>query len=165
MHRVLPWSSVSHRATIPRMSEHTGGPPDARAATGQRSPQTGGRLNQAIADAVVHAYRRVLGRGPTRAQAFYHQSVVVVSMQETLTPAERALVADGRQAAVHEMRDQLQETMRPELVAAVEELTGRRVDAFTGATHLDPDLAFALFVLDRPVAGEPVRPAEAPPLR
>jgi hypothetical protein len=52
--------------------------------------------------------------------------------------------------------------MRAELVAAVEGLTGRRVQAFTGATHLDPDLAFALFVLDRPVAGEPARGGDAP---
>jgi uncharacterized protein YbcI len=163
MHGFPSSPSASHRAMIPSMSEHSGDPLDAGAATSQQSSQAGGRLNQAIADAVVQAYRRVLGRGPTRARAFYDQSVVVVSMHETLTHAERALVSDGRKAAVHEIRDQLQETMRAELVAAVEELTGRRVEAFTGATHLDPDLAFALFVLDRPVAGEPARGGDAPP--
>jgi uncharacterized protein YbcI len=142
------------------MSDEGAGTPDT--GRPQQAP-TGGRLNQALADAVVRAYRRVLGRGPTRAQAFYHQNVVVVSMHETLTQAERALVADGREAAVHALRQQLQEAMRAELVAAVQELTGSRVDAFAGATHIDPDLAFALFVLERPVAADPARPAAAPP--
>lgn len=45
--------------------------------------------------------------------------------------------------------------MRTGLVEAVQELTGCAVDACMTATHIDPDVATAVFVLDRPVPGEP----------
>jgi hypothetical protein len=35
--------------------------------------------------------------------------------------------------------------------AAIERLTGRRVIAFLGASHLAPDVAAEIFVLDEPV--------------
>lgn len=44
--------------------------------------------------------------------------------------------------------------MRHDLVAAVEELTGRTVVAFMSDNHVDPDMAAELFVLDSPVPGE-----------
>jgi uncharacterized protein YbcI len=132
---------------------------DAGPSTAGTAPATGGRLNQALADAVVRVHRRVLGRGPRKAQAFHHHDVVVVTMRDTLTSPERALVAGGREAAVLAVREDLHQAMEPELVAAVEAITGCAVQAFMGAVHLDPDLAVALFVLDQPLAVEAVAPA------
>ena len=47
-----------------------------------------------------------------------------------------------------EMRRAYQETMRPELIAIVERLTGRKVAAFMSANHVDPDVAVETFVLE-----------------
>jgi len=52
------------------------------------------------------------------------------------------------------MRDAFQEAMRADLVARIEELTGCKVEAFMSSSHLDPDYAAEVFVLDRPVPGE-----------
>jgi uncharacterized protein YbcI len=68
-------------------------------------------------------------------------------MQDTLTKAERSLVADGKQEEVLRGRHSLQRTMRGDLVAAVERLTGREVVAFMSDNHVDPDLACEIFVL------------------
>jgi uncharacterized protein YbcI len=114
-----------------------------------------GRLNQEIANAVVRGHKRYLGRGPTKAQAFFRHNIVVVVMEASLSEAERSLARQGSREAVLEMRHRFEETMRPELVQAVEALTGCRVEAFMTSHHIDPDMAAELFVLDRPVPAEP----------
>ena len=118
--------------------------------TGDTEVQTSatGRLNQAIANAVVRRHRRFVGRGPTRARAFYSRDVLVVVTQNRLTQGERSLVADGRREAVRRLRQELQRAMRAELVEAVESLTGRKVLAALSTNEVDPDVAADVFVLD-----------------
>jgi uncharacterized protein YbcI len=128
-------------------------------ATAEFAGPAGGRLNQDIANAVVRRHKRFVGRGPTRAQAFFRHNFVVVVLEDSLTEAERRLVAGGHREEVLRMRLRYQQAMRDELVSAIEELTHGKVRAFLGGNHSDPDLAFALFVLDRPVAGERTAPA------
>lgn len=119
---------------------------------------TGGRLNAAIANAVVRIHSQYLGKGPSKGQAFFRDRVIVVVMEETLTKAERSLADSGREDHVLAMRQEFQRTMEADLVAAVEGLTGCRVAAFMSDNHIAPDMAAELFVLDRPVPGEPERP-------
>jgi uncharacterized protein YbcI len=125
------------------------------------SRPAGGRLNQDIANAVVRRYKRLLGRGPRKAQAFFRHNFIVVVLEDSLTAAERSLVAGGHTDAVLEMRLRYQQVIRDDLVRAIEELTDGKVAAFVSGNHIAPDLAFELFVLDRPVPGEPVDPGAA----
>lgn len=118
----------------------------------------GGQLNQHIANAVVRAHKDLLGRGPAKAQAFFRHNYVVVVMQDALTAGERRLADGGERDAVLSMRQYYQQVMRAELVSAIAELTATNVEAFVSGIHIDPDLAFELFVLDRAVTGEPVDP-------
>ena len=122
------------------------------------SRSRGGELNQRIADAVVRAQKELLGRGPTKAQAFFRHNFVVVVMEDPLTTGERRLAEGGGLDAVLGMRHRYQQLMRTELVRSIEELTASKVEAFMSGNHIDPDLAFELFVLDRAVPGEPVDP-------
>jgi uncharacterized protein YbcI len=119
---------------------------------------TAGHLNQQIANAVVRGHKRFLGRGPTKAQAFFRHNIVVVLMEDNLTEAERSLTRNGDEEAVLGMRQRYDEMMRRDLVATVEALTGCTVEAFMSSHHVEPDLSAALFVLDRPVPIEPTRP-------
>jgi uncharacterized protein YbcI len=121
-------------------------PSDPAPATGEHL--VGGQLNAAISNAMVRIQREYLGRGPTKARALMRDNVIVVLMQDTLTKAERSLVADGKQEDVMRVRHSFQRTMRADVVAAVEELTGRSVIAFMSDTHVDPDLACEIFVLE-----------------
>ena len=120
-----------------------------------------GQLNQAIANAVVRGHKRVLGRGPMRAQAFFRHNYIAVVLEDRLTQSEQRLVADGGRDAVLGMRLRYQDVLRDELVSAIEELTGRKVDAFLTGSHIGPDLIFELFVLDRPVPDQDADPASA----
>lgn len=111
-------------------------------------PLVGGHLCAAICNAVVRIQREYLGRGPTTARASVRGDIVVVLMHDTLTKAERSLAADGKQEDVLRSRRSLQGTMRDDIVAAVEEFTGRSVIAFMSDNHIDPDLACEVLVLE-----------------
>jgi uncharacterized protein YbcI len=118
-------------------------------ATGRQL--TGGELNCAIVNAVVSVHSRRLGRGPTGAQAFYRDNVLVVLMQDALTQAERSLAALGKEQTIKRVRDHCDDAMRDEIVAAVEDLTGRHVLAFLSDQSVTPDVSTEVFVLDRPL--------------
>jgi uncharacterized protein YbcI len=125
----------------------------ARDATHDRL--MGGELNAALTRAVVGVYRAHVGRGPTRAQAFFRDDVVVVLLRDVLTTGERSLALGGRPETVKKLRGALQAVMRDDMVAAVEELTGSKVAASMSQSHIDPDMAVEVFVLDRPVGARP----------
>jgi uncharacterized protein YbcI len=110
-----------------------------------------GRLAAAISTAVVHVFSEHTGRGPTRARTTIDGETVVVILQDTLTKAERSLVGAGKDAEVLQLRFNLQQTMRRDLVAAVERLTASNVETFMSANHIAPDTAAEIFLLDRKV--------------
>jgi uncharacterized protein YbcI len=111
-----------------------------------------GALNAAISNAVVRLLGEHVGRGPTKARTIHSGKIVMCVLEDTMTKAERSLVTHGREDFVLGMRHAFQQTMREELTAAVEALTGHKVVAFMSANHVDPDLAAEVFVLDEPVA-------------
>jgi uncharacterized protein YbcI len=108
----------------------------------------GGQLNAAISNALVRIQREYLGRGPTKSRVSIRDDVVVVLMEDTLTKAEHSLVAAGRQEEVQRTRRSFQQTMRADITAAVEQLTGRKVIAFMSDTHIDPDIACEVLLLE-----------------
>jgi uncharacterized protein YbcI len=107
----------------------------------------GGQLGSAISNRVVRVISDYTGRGPTRAKTYIHDDLITVVVQDTLTRGERSLVEDGKGEIVMRMRREFQATMRADLVAGVEELTGRRVIAFFSDNHIDPDAAVESFLL------------------
>jgi uncharacterized protein YbcI len=109
---------------------------------------TGGLSTGArISNMVVQVLRTYTGRGPTKAWTSIDTDLIVVVLHDTLTKGERSLVADGRGELVRDMRKAYQDTMGPELIAGIEELTGREVAAFLSDNHIDPDIAIETFVL------------------
>ena len=72
-------------------------------------------------------------------------------MRDVLTPAEKVLARNGSHADISDFGQLLRQMMEDDFCAAVERLTGRRVIAFLGASHLEPDVAAEIFVLDEPV--------------
>jgi uncharacterized protein YbcI len=107
-----------------------------------------GQVASAISTATVHLLREYTGRGPTRAKTYMNQDVITIVLQDTLTKGERSLAAGGESASVLHTRQLFQQTMRGDLVEAVERLSGRKVQAFMSANHIDPDMAVETFVLE-----------------
>lgn len=106
-----------------------------------------GALSSAISNAVVGLLRDYTGRGPTHARTTVGPDTIVVTLRNSLTKAERTLAAHGQELEVLAMRRAFQNTMRDELVAAIERLTGRHVEAFLSDNLHEPDVAVEIFLL------------------
>lgn len=115
-----------------------------------RSPR--GEQSAAISNLVVRLTSEYTGRGPTKARTHIDDDLITVILRDTLTKGERTLVRDGKEEAVRRTRFAFQQTMREELVAGIEQISGRTVLAFMSANHVDPDMAAEIFVLDGNVA-------------
>jgi uncharacterized protein YbcI len=124
-------------------------------STSQIEHPVGGETASAISNGVVRLLREYTGRGPTRARAHISTDLISVVLEDTLTKGERSLVQDGQTALVLKARHAYQQTMRADLIAMVEEVTGRKVRAFLSDNHIDPDIAVESFVLEPGPGGEP----------
>jgi uncharacterized protein YbcI len=126
----------------------------------QSDPTGTGPQGLAISNLIVRLLSDYTGRGPTRARTHFNENLITVVVQDLLTKGERSLVRDGKADLVLETRRAYQLTMRDDLTAGVEEITGRQVIAFLSANHLDPDLAIESFMLAPQDDGHPPRAAD-----
>jgi uncharacterized protein YbcI len=118
-----------------------------------------GHLRKDISNAMVGLKKQLYGRGPTKARTYINDNIVFCVLQGGLTRNEQTLIAAGEERLVREFRLRFQEAMGTPTMAAVEELTGRKVLTYQSQIVFDPDHSFEIFVLD----GEPSRggsPAE-----
>jgi uncharacterized protein YbcI len=106
-----------------------------------------GSISAAISNAVVGLLHDYTGRGPTHARTTVGADTIVVTLRNSLTKAERTLAGHGQQVEVLAMRRAFQNTMRDDLIAAVERLTGRTVEAFLSDNLHEPDVAVEVFLL------------------
>jgi len=96
----------------------------------------------------MEIYARHLGRRPSDARTYANDELVMCVLRDTLTPAEKSQLDEGRSSSVHHTRLRVQAAMREELIAGVERLTGRKVVDLITAHDLDPGSAFETFVFD-----------------
>ena len=122
--------------------------PDSPAALAAPDAKTSGTLSAAISNAVVGLLHDYTGRGPTRARTTIGADTIVVTLRDSLTKAERTLADRGQATEVLAMRRAFQDTMRDDLVAAVESLPGRTVEAFLSDNLHDPDVAVEIFLMN-----------------
>jgi len=108
--------------------------------------EPGGSLLQAVSNAMVRLHKEQLGRGPTNARShFAGPDTLVSTLEDALLPAERALVEMGEHQRVRESRMFLQAATKDRFIEAVEELTGRKVRAFSSAIDPRPGVVFEVF--------------------
>ncbi len=109
---------------------------------------SGGALNAALANEIGKLFSDFTGRGATRTRAIVHQDLVVCVLEDSSTRAERNLVSAGKAELVRLQRDALQRALEPDLIAAVERLTGRSVRTFMSGTDTSGGSSVETFVLD-----------------
>jgi uncharacterized protein YbcI len=106
-----------------------------------------GQLAQ-VTRAMVALYKEQFGRGPTHARShFAGPDAIICLLEETLTPVERTLARIGEQQRLREIRMLFQHTAESAFRGAVEEITGRRVIAFTSGFDSEADVASEVFML------------------
>jgi uncharacterized protein YbcI len=85
----------------------------------------------AVANEMVRLYKEQFGRGPTKARANWcGDDMLCVTLEDTLTPAERNLAALGEHERLRETRMFFQYATVREFCEPVERIVGRKVRAF-----------------------------------
>jgi uncharacterized protein YbcI len=123
-------------------------------------PHTGS-TSTAISRALVRLLHDYTGRGPTKARTYLDDDLITVVLQDTLTTGELTLVREGRRDLVLATRQAFQETMGSDMIAAVEEHSGRGVRAFVSGNHIEPDIAIESFFMNPTSQSGETGPPEA----
>jgi uncharacterized protein YbcI len=105
-----------------------------------------------LSNAMVRLYKEQFGRGPTKAHTtFATPDLLICTLEQSMTPAERNLVAMGEHQALRDTRMLFQHATSREFVQTVEAITGRTVRAFVSGIDIDEDVSSEVFYL-RPLA-------------
>ncbi len=98
---------------------------------------------------MVRIYKDSFGRGPTRVRtAWAGPDTIVTTLEDTLTTADRKLVALGEHERLRGMRTFFQYAAVADFCEPVERVTGRKVKAFISGIDTEADgLAVEMFVL------------------
>jgi uncharacterized protein YbcI len=112
-----------------------------------------------ISREMVRLYKEQFGRGPTHVRTSWAgPDVLVTTLEDTLTPAERNLARLGQHERLRETRTFFQYASVAEFCEPVERLTGRKVRAFvSGIDSVVDGLAVELFVLHEEGSSEQSR--------
>ena len=102
----------------------------------------------AISNEMVRIYKDQFGRGPTKTRTQWAgPDILVVTLEQTFTPAERKLRELREHERLRELRMLFQYSSVSVFCDPVEHLTGRKVRAFVSGIDTELDLASEMFVL------------------
>jgi len=102
----------------------------------------------AISREMVRIYKEQFGRGPTKTRTDWAgPDVVVVTLEDTYTPAERSLRKLGEHDRLRSLRMLFQYADTAVFCGPVERLTGRKVRAFISGIDTAVDICTEMFVL------------------
>jgi uncharacterized protein YbcI len=118
-------------------------PESIAAATVDRSPLL------EVSNAMVGLCKDAFGRGPTKARAqFAGHDTLLVTLESSLTVAERNLVAMGEHQRLREARLFLSYALEDQFRAIVEQALGRETLAFVSGIDIARDVTIALLTLE-----------------
>ena len=144
-----PWNAGGVTAANYVRVEHetseriTDSPDSAGSAITHQSPML------EISNAMVGLYKEVIGRGPTKARAqFVGQDTLLVTLESSLTVAERNLAAMGEHRRLREARLFLSYTLEDQFRTIVEQALGRKTLAFATGIDTTRDVTIKLFTLE-----------------
>ncbi|HEV7804267.1 MAG TPA: Na-translocating system protein MpsC family protein [Solirubrobacteraceae bacterium] len=116
----------------------------------------------AISNVMVRLYKEQFGRGPTRTRTNWAgPDVIVVTLEETFTPAERSLQRLGEHKQLRDLRLLFQYAEIDAFCEPIERLTGRKVRGFISGIDTEADIATELFMLHPAGYDGPSRAANA----
>lgn len=102
-----------------------------------------------ISREMVRLYKELFGRGPTKARTeFAGPDIVICSLENTFTPAERSLAEMGEHQRLRDTRMYFQSATHDKFTEIIERLTGRRVRAFISGLDAEQDVCAEVFYLE-----------------
>ena len=102
-----------------------------------------------ISREMVRLYKEQFGRGPTKARTeFAGPEVVVCTLEDSFTPAERRLAEMGEHQRLRDTRLYFQHATKGEFLAVIERVLSRKVRAFNSSVDTHTDISVEVFHLE-----------------
>jgi uncharacterized protein YbcI len=102
-----------------------------------------------ISRSLVQIFKFQFGRGPDGISTRYVGPDVIISIvRNSLTPVERSIRDMGEHQRLRDIRMMFQHATEPKFREIVEEITGRRVVAFTSGIDIMEDVCTEFFQLE-----------------
>lgn len=102
-----------------------------------------------ISREMVRLYKELFGRGPTKARTeFAGPDIVICSLENTFTPAERSLAEMGEHQRLRDTRLYFQAATENRFREIIERVTGRKVRAFISGLDAKVDICSEVFYLE-----------------
>ena len=115
---------------------------------GAQDESRGESVLSAISNEMVRLYKDQFGRGPTKTRTHWAgPDTLVVTLEQTFTPAERSLQRMGEHQRLRDLRLLFQYASVAAFCEPVERLLGRKVKAFISGIDTYADIATELYVL------------------
>jgi uncharacterized protein YbcI len=109
----------------------------------------GQSVTMAVSNAMVKLYKEQFGRGPTRTRTYFAgPDIVITTLRDSMTPAERNLVAMGEHQRLRDTRMFFQYATEKDFRESVEHITGRKVWAFVSGIDTQQDVSTEIFYLE-----------------
>jgi uncharacterized protein YbcI len=106
-------------------------------------------VNVQISNEMVRLYKQLFGRGPTQARtSFAGPDTIIVTLEDSLTPAERTLADMGEHQRLRDVRLFFQHARAADFREVIEQATGRRVRAFVSGIDTANDVSAEVFYLE-----------------
>lgn len=102
-----------------------------------------------ISREMVRLYKELFGRGPTKTRTeFAGPDIVICTLENTFTPAERSLAEMGEHQRLRDTRMYFQSATNDKFREIVERVTGRKVRAFISGLDAGVDICAEVFYLE-----------------
>lgn len=116
---------------------------------GAHGVELDGTMLSALSNEIVALYKTELGRGPTKVRSNWAGAdAILVTLEDSLLPAEHRLVAMGEHARLRDTRTYFQYATVKEFVEVVERLAKRRVRAFVSGIDTAADVSSEVFYFE-----------------
>jgi uncharacterized protein YbcI len=110
---------------------------------------TKGQLESLISMNMTKFQQEQLGRGAEGAKTYIIKDMVIVRMENVLTPAEKQLLqTEEGKSLIKELRCELERIIRPKMEDLIQELTGSRVISVHNDISTKTGERIDIFILD-----------------
>jgi uncharacterized protein YbcI len=122
---------------------------DAPARPVDGAELTEGSVTASVSNEMVRIYKELFGRGPTRTRtAFAGPDVLICTLENSFTPAERTLAEMGEHQRLRDVRLFFQYAREQDFRSSIEAITGRKVRAFISGTDTRADISAEVFYFE-----------------
>ena len=108
-----------------------------------------GAMLSALSNEMVALYKTQLGRGPTKVRSHWAGAdALLVTLEDSLTPAEHRLVEMGEHGRLRDTRTFFQYAAAKDFIEVAERISKRRVRAFVSGIDTAADVSSEVFYLE-----------------